>query len=278
MSAVLKRKPAAPVPYEVGYGRPPVQSRFRPGQSGNPRGRPRGSRNRRTIPGLREEKLKTLILEEAYRPITVSDPAGRVTIPMAQAVLRSVAVNAAKGSHRAQRHFTELLAATERDKKREMDELLQTAIEYKRSWEEGIAYCKKHGLPDPDPVPHPDDVVVDLRTGTVFFRGPVTKEDRAELDRVRQGIRDSLSELAFLRSELEKQPGDQRCIEDIEYEEYMLALQRFTEQVLTGADAAELPRPVRPLSVQENMAKHKHRLNDIRKRGLLRPVLVSSRE
>jgi hypothetical protein len=29
----------------VGYGRPPAQSRFRKGQSGNPRGRPRGRRN-----------------------------------------------------------------------------------------------------------------------------------------------------------------------------------------------------------------------------------------
>src|SRR5208337_568384 len=29
----------------VGYGRPPIRTRFRPGQSGNPRGRPRGARN-----------------------------------------------------------------------------------------------------------------------------------------------------------------------------------------------------------------------------------------
>jgi Family of unknown function (DUF5681) len=28
--------------YQVGYGKPPVHSRFRKGQSGNPRGRPRG--------------------------------------------------------------------------------------------------------------------------------------------------------------------------------------------------------------------------------------------
>ena len=29
----------------VGYGRPPTTTRFRPGQSGNPRGRPKGARN-----------------------------------------------------------------------------------------------------------------------------------------------------------------------------------------------------------------------------------------
>jgi Family of unknown function (DUF5681) len=33
----------------VGYGRPPMTTRFRPGQSGNPRGRPKGARNLSTI-------------------------------------------------------------------------------------------------------------------------------------------------------------------------------------------------------------------------------------
>jgi hypothetical protein len=36
-------------PYDVGYGKPPVTTRFQPGQSGNPRGRPRAARNSKTI-------------------------------------------------------------------------------------------------------------------------------------------------------------------------------------------------------------------------------------
>ncbi|HLI12751.1 MAG TPA: DUF5681 domain-containing protein [Alphaproteobacteria bacterium] len=31
--------------YDVGYAKPPVGSQFKPGQSGNPKGRPRGSKN-----------------------------------------------------------------------------------------------------------------------------------------------------------------------------------------------------------------------------------------
>jgi hypothetical protein len=34
---------------EVGYGRPPVEHQFKPGQSGNKRGRPKGSKNEATI-------------------------------------------------------------------------------------------------------------------------------------------------------------------------------------------------------------------------------------
>ncbi|MBM3270248.1 MAG: hypothetical protein FJZ01_21650 [Candidatus Sericytochromatia bacterium] len=33
----------------VGYGRPPAHSRFKPGRSGNPKGRPKGSRSLRGI-------------------------------------------------------------------------------------------------------------------------------------------------------------------------------------------------------------------------------------
>jgi hypothetical protein len=44
--------------YEVGYGRPPQTSRFKPGQSGNPKGRPRGAKNLST---LAREKLQTKV-------------------------------------------------------------------------------------------------------------------------------------------------------------------------------------------------------------------------
>ena len=32
--------------YKIGYGKPPVKTRWKPGHSGNPKGRPRGARNR----------------------------------------------------------------------------------------------------------------------------------------------------------------------------------------------------------------------------------------
>ncbi len=40
---------AAKRDYEIGYGRPPQHSRFKPGESGNDKGRPKGRRNVRTV-------------------------------------------------------------------------------------------------------------------------------------------------------------------------------------------------------------------------------------
>lgn len=168
--ALTVRRDAAS--YEVGYAKPPVETRFKPGQSGNPSGRPRGAKKKPAVPSLNEERLKSIILEEAYRTISINDVHGQVSIPMAQAIVRSLAVNAAKGNPRAQRLFTELLAATERDNKRLHDEWLQTAIEYKVDWERELERRQRHGITDaPPPLPHPDHVIIDMATGTVRIAG-----------------------------------------------------------------------------------------------------------
>jgi hypothetical protein len=82
--------------YTTGYGKPPLHTRFRKGQSGNPAGRPRNSDRLRA---------KALTLEEAYRAVVVrEDGDGRaVPVPALQAVLRSQIALAMKGNGPAQR-------------------------------------------------------------------------------------------------------------------------------------------------------------------------------
>lgn len=65
MSDQPSKFPALPTKsdYKAGYAKPPHHGRFKPGQSGNPKGRPRGAKNLR--PTSNEERLKGIILDEA---------------------------------------------------------------------------------------------------------------------------------------------------------------------------------------------------------------------
>lgn len=229
MSGQDKDRPAlettlpARTDYEVGYAKPPKETRFKPGKSGNPRGRPKGARNHK--PALNEERMKDIILEEAYRTIKVRDGEKQVSIPIAQAVVRSLAVNAAKGQHRAQRLFSELLAATETSNKQLYDQWLDTAITYKVEWERELERRKQFGTTGPEPLPHPDHVKVDLSTGQVRIVGPATKEEKAEHDRFKQMKEAFLEELSKLRQELLDDPeGEHRAIieDDIAHTEEVL--------------------------------------------------------
>lgn len=66
--------------YRVGYGRPPRQHQFKPGQSGNPKGRPKGARSEKDIiNGLLSRKIsiqerghtrQITVMEGTYRAIT----------------------------------------------------------------------------------------------------------------------------------------------------------------------------------------------------------------
>ena len=92
----------------VGCGKPPVHTRFRKGQSGNPGGRPRGMTRGRAM---------ALALDEAYRLVTVREGDETHRMPALQAVLRSQVALAVKGNGAAQR----ALIDTVRDIEREID-------------------------------------------------------------------------------------------------------------------------------------------------------------
>jgi Family of unknown function (DUF5681) len=56
--------------YNVGYGRPPKKHQFKPGHSGNPKGRPKGAKNEATI--LREIMHQRMEVREGGRARKIS--------------------------------------------------------------------------------------------------------------------------------------------------------------------------------------------------------------
>ena len=82
--------------YEVGYKKPPTHTRFRPGRSGNPRGRPKGSKG-----------LNTLIRESLSEMVIARTARGEKKISRIQGIIHKLQEMALKGNVRA---LTQLMA------------------------------------------------------------------------------------------------------------------------------------------------------------------------
>lgn len=185
--------------YESGYGKPPIHSRFAKGQSGNPNGRPKGAKNK--IPSPHHNRLREIVMEEAYREISVNDGDRKVTVPMVQAVLRSAAVKAAKGDAKAQRLIIEALVHTEQAGTEDYRETMARVMEYKIHAERTIAECKANGIEPPKFYPHPRDIVIDFDTGNFSIVGPMTAEDAEIWEEGRRYVLEHYANLQRMRRE-----------------------------------------------------------------------------
>lgn len=115
--------------YEVGYGKPPKHTRFKRGQSGNRKGRPKGSRNFKT-------ELEAALSEKVT--VTMNGRSERVTARMA--TLLRLRGKALKGDQRAIDRLLQL-AAQDLDEQsaRETQKLKPADLEIMRRYIQNMA-------------------------------------------------------------------------------------------------------------------------------------------
>jgi len=88
--------------YPVGYGKPPMHTRFKKGESGNPKGRPKGSLN-----------LATVLVRTLRERVTVNEGGHRKTVTKLEAAVKQLANKAASGDLGALRQLFMLVETVE---------------------------------------------------------------------------------------------------------------------------------------------------------------------
>lgn len=96
---------------EVGYGRPPRSRQFKKGQSGNPKGRPKATKN-----------VGTMLRETLMRPIPISENGKRSKITALEAFFRQTLRSALEGDSRASDKLLKLLPMLHESLEREAAE------------------------------------------------------------------------------------------------------------------------------------------------------------
>ncbi len=93
-----KRKKRKTGRQKVGRGNPPKHSQFRKGVSGNPKGRPKGTRN-----------LSSYVMEAAHDQVTLTVGGKKRKIPKIHATAMQLATKAALGNQAAINKFLDVL-------------------------------------------------------------------------------------------------------------------------------------------------------------------------
>jgi Family of unknown function (DUF5681) len=85
--------------HEIGYQHPPKRTQFRPGISGNPKGRPKGRRN-----------VATVVRRTLEEKVIINENGIRKTVTKLEAAIKQLANKAASGDLNAMRQLLPVLS------------------------------------------------------------------------------------------------------------------------------------------------------------------------
>jgi len=128
-----------PDDYEVGRGRPPLNTRFQKGRSGNPRGRPRGTSNKAKIARTIANEMQSVTIDGRRRKMR--------NIELVLLALERAAI---QKNLTAFRFLEQLSAKYGVNKKRKVGFLILPEEMTREEW------VAKYGMKNPDPVAEPE--------------------------------------------------------------------------------------------------------------------------
>ena len=181
----------------VGYKRPPEESQFKKGQSGNPGGRPKKKDKEKSSDLL---PIVKAILSEADKPIAVREGDDVAEMSIYQAVFKAMSAQALKGSVYAQKQFIEVVSKCQKLQAEEITEQTEFWFDYIKYWHREMNAPRADNEQPPQLFPHPDDIVFE-RGKAPRFTGPMSKEAADDMDRTCR-LRDALLMQSALENRL----------------------------------------------------------------------------
>ena len=190
------------------YRNPPAEYRFKPGETGNRKGRPKKkpvlSFDASTASMF--DRNDQILLDVVTRPITVREGSKTETVSGLEALYRSMLRTAAQGDAATGKILLQIIERAESRRAAYQQELLTAAMQHLETWNDVFYEREQKGLAPPDVYPHPAHIEIELSTGRVIFHGPVTKADAANLKAAEEVALNMVRRLWEVESELEKDP------------------------------------------------------------------------
>jgi len=171
--------PAIAEPYEVGYGKPPKDTRFKKGRSGNPFGRPRKIKPKQLE--FSDRISDELLQGEIFRPVNVIENGKATEMPTLKALYRALTVSGLKGNRLATQY---LIKKLEEKEEAYFELKLRRYMRLKADKENGeriLAQHKMSGTEPPELIPHPDDIKLNDDTLEADVHGPETKAEAQQM-------------------------------------------------------------------------------------------------
>jgi hypothetical protein len=162
--------------FDVGYGKPPVDKRFKKGKSGNPSGRPKKAAASVRSPA--EKMFDDSLMEQMSKLYTVREGDKIIEMTGIEAINRSMTIAAIKGDRKIQLDLTKQVRRIQSERESDKLQAYLSAEAYKTRMLASLDHLEALG--EPPPVPHPSEIKLNSSTMEVRIDGPSTQDEQEQ--------------------------------------------------------------------------------------------------